>query len=297
MDLRSVKPGIAAGSQMPLFMVDPVTGRAITPMGWTKRGLPIWPMIGGAPDDDSDGDKDDKNSDEDDSEEDDEEDEDSEEDDDDDSDDDDSKRGKKKGNAKAKIKALEEEKDRHFRKAKRANKERDAALAELAALKAKYESGEDEDDEDDNGKTKGKNKDKPKVIVDDSKIREAEAAAQKLRVENAFLRVNEVTWIKPEQALALMLADDDYEVEFDDDGKVDRKSLRAELKRFAKANPHLVKKAEPKDDDKDSDEGDDAPRATASRMNGKRKGSKKSDKELTREQLAKKFPALVNRLN
>jgi hypothetical protein len=288
MDLRSIKPGIAAGSQMPLFMFHPQSGDMVTPMGWTKRGAPIWPVMGGAPDDDGKG----KESEDDDSE-DEEEDDDSEEDDDDskdddsddDSDDDDKDKKGKKANPKAKIKALEEEKDRHFRKARKATKRADALAAELAEMKAKYEP-EDEDDDGEDDKTKGKKKPK----IDDSKIKAAEARAERLAVENAFLRVNEVNWHKPEQALALMMADDDYEIEFDEDGKVDRKSLRVELKRFAKANPHLVKKAEPKDDDDDGDDGGNGQRSTASKMNGKRKGKKGGD--LTREQLAKTFPAL-----
>jgi hypothetical protein len=298
MDLRSIKPGLAAVSH-PLFMIHPQSGDMITPLGWTKRGAPVWPMMGGAPDDDE-GNKgeDDSESDDDDEEDESEEDDDSE--DDDDSDDDDEKGKGKKKNAQAKIKALEEEKDRHFRKFKKANKRAEAAEAALAAMKAKYESADDDDDADeddakDKGKLKGK-KGQSKVPIDDTKVKAAEARAERLAVENAFLRVNVVEWIKPEQALALMMTDDDYDVEFDEDGKVDRKALKAELKRFARENPHLVKpKAAPKDDDK-GEEDDDAQRATASKMNGKRKGSKKTDKELTREQLAKKFPALAGRI-
>lgn len=282
MDLRSIKPGIAAASQMPLFMVHPKTGEMLTPMGYTKRGAPMWPVMGGAEENEGgDDDKDDDKGEEDDDSDEDEDDE-SEDDDDDDSGDDKAK-GK---NAKAKIKALEEEKDRHFKKAKKAKARAEAAEAELAALKAKYEGGEDKSDKD---KDKG-----DKAKPDDAKIRAAEAKAQRLTIENAFLRVNEIPWHRPEQALALMMADDDYEIEFDDDGKVDRKSLRAELKRFAKENPHLVKKAAPKDDE-DGDEGDKGQRSTAPKMNGKRKG-KKQDDTATREQLAKMFPAL-NRMS
>lgn len=290
MDLRSVKPGLAAVSH-PMFMIHPRTGEMITPLGYTKYGKPCWPVMGGAPEDDDSG-KGDDDSDDDSDEDEEDEDEDNDEDEDKDDDGDDEK-AKGKKNPKAKIKALEEEKDRHFRNARKAKKRAETAEAELAAIKAKYENQEN-DDEDDDKDEKGKDKKvKPKVIVDDSKVKAAEAAATKLRVENAFLRVNEVSWIKPEQALALMLSDDDYEIEFDDDGKVDRKSLRAELKRFAKANPHLVKKVAPKDDeDKDADSGGTGQRQSAPQMNGKRKGKKT---EPTRDDLAKKFPAL-NRL-
>lgn len=284
MDLRSIKPGLSAVSMVHPTIVDPETGKPLVAIGVTKRGLPIWPFMGGAPDDDDAGDGDgdgDGDADEDE----DESDEDEDSDDDSDDDDEDKEKGKGKKNLKARVKALEEEKDRHFRKAKKEAKRADAAEAALAELRAKYESGDG--DKDDKGKDE-----KPK---DDSKIKAAEAAAQKLRVENAFLRVNEVEWIKPEQALALMLADDDYEVEFDDDGKVDRKSLKAELKRFAKANPHLVKQPKQSKGDDDSDDAgdDDRQRRTAPNFNGKRKGKGKTAP--TRDELAKKFPAL-NRL-
>jgi hypothetical protein len=284
-DLRSVKPGLSAA---PLFMLHPKTGEMITPLGYGKAGQPWWPVMGGAPEE---GEGDDKDG-EDDSEEEEEDEDDNSGDDndedeqDEDQDDDDDKKGKgkKKGNPQAKIAALTEEKDRHFRKAKKANKLVQTLQSQLDDMKAKYESGND--------KGKGKD-DKDKPPVDDTKIKAAEAKAQRLAVENAFLRVNEIVWIKPEQALALMQSDDDYDIEFDEDGKVDRKSLRAELKRFAKANPHLIKKAAPKDDEDDADEGTKGQRSTAPQMNGKRKGKGKS--EPTRADLAKKFPAL-NRL-
>lgn len=285
MDLRSIKPGLSAVSH-PLFKIHPLTGEMIVPMSYTKTGRPIWPMMGGAPEEgEGGGEKDeDKGGSEDEDEEDDD-DPDNDEDDDEDDDEGDDGKGKKKGNAQAKIKALEEEKDRHFRKARKANKRAEKAEAELAALRAKYESGSTGD--------KGGKDDKDEKPVDDSKIKAAEAKAQRLVIENAFLRVNDVAWIKPEQALALMLSDDDYEIEFDDDGKVDRKSLRAELKRFAKANAHLVKKPAAKDDEEDVDDGSSSQRQTAPQMNGKRKGKTKAAP--TREELAKRFPAL-NRL-
>lgn len=280
MGLRSIKPGIAAASQMPLFMLHPRTGEMMTPLGWTKSGHPIFPAMGGAPEDDSDGDddKDDKDDESDDEDED--KDDDSDEDEDSD-DDEDAEKGKKKGNAKAKIAALTEEKDRHFRKAKKAAKRAEDAEAALAALKAKYESG-------DKDKDKGKTDEKP--TVDDSRVKELEAKIERQAVENAFNAIRDFDWIKPEQAFALMMADDDYDVEFDRDGKVDRKSLKAELKRFARENSHLLKPKKTESKGEEGEEGGSAQGATASTMNGKRKGKK--DEKPTREQLAKKFPAL-----
>lgn len=280
MDLRSIKPGLAAVShQYPLFMIHPRTGETIFPLGYTKNGKPMFPVMGGAPEE-GEGDKDDdKDSDEDESEEDDGEDDDSEDDDDSDEDEDDKSKSKgKKGDKDAKIKALEEEKERHYKKAKKEKARADELEARLKALEEKDLKPEEREQR---AKEEQAKRDKA-----------AEAATSRLRLENAFLRANEIDWVKPEQALTILLGDDDYEVEFDGDGNVDRKSLRAELKRLAKANPHLVKpKAAPKDDDKDDADTDgSAPRATASKMNGKRKG--KGNTGPTREELAKKFPAL-----
>jgi hypothetical protein len=274
MDLRSIKPGMVA---VPLFLYDAKSGRMFTPLGYTKSGSPIWPVAGGAPDDDDGTGKDDKDEKEDPEEEDEDPDEDVDDEDPDD-DEDEAKGKKKKGNPEAKIKALEEEKDRHFKKFKAQKKRADDLESRLKAL-------EDKDLKPEERETRAKEE-------QDRRDQAAAARMSKLNLENAFLKANEIDWVKPEQALAILLADpDEYEVEFDEDGKVDRKSLRVELKRLAKANPHLVKpkKTESKGDDQDGDEGGSAQRATASSMNGKRKGKKDQP---SREQLAKKFPAL-----
>jgi len=282
MDLRSIKPGLSAA---PMVRIHPLTGEPIVPLGVTKHGKPIWPVMGGAPDDDEDKSGDDDKSDDDEDEDDDEDDKEDDDSDDDDSeeeeDDDDKAKGKKKKNAQAKIKALEEEKDRHYKKFKVQKKRADDLEARIKAIEEKD--------------LKPEEKEARRKKEQDEKDSKAEIATQRLRLENAFLRANEINWVKPEQALTILLGDDDYEVEFNEDGTVDRKSLRAELKRLAKANPHLVKKAAPKDDDKGGEDATDngSQRQTASSMNGKRKG-KKDDKP-TREQLAKKFPVL-NRL-
>jgi hypothetical protein len=81
-------------------------------------------------------------------------------------------------------------------------------------------------------------------------------------------------------------------VEFNEDGTVDRKSLRAALRRLAKAKPHLVKKAKSNDADDDDAAGNGGQGQTASSMNGQRKGKKAQP---SRDDLAKRFPAL-NRL-
>lgn len=62
-----------------------------------------------------------------------------------------------------------------------------------------------------------------------------------LRLDNAFLRSNEVTWVNPKHALKLAEAEG-YLEGIIKDGKVDEKALGGKLKEFAKANEHLVKK-------------------------------------------------------
>lgn len=284
MDPRSIQPGLAA-VQHPLFMIHPKTGEMLQPLMWSKAGRPAWPVMGGAPEDEDDnpGDDEDDSEDDDDEDESDEDGDNDSDDDDDDSDEDkDKKKGKKKNPA-ARIKALEEEKDRHFKARKKAERELKAVNERLKAL-------EDKD---------LKPEDKEKRDKEERERREKETSSreQRLRLENAFLKANEIDWVKPEQALAILLADpDEYDVEFDEDGKIDRKSLRAELKRLAKANPHLVKKAKATkaDDDDEDGEGDNSQRQTAPKMNGRNKG--KTKKEPTRAELARKFPAL-NRLS
>ena len=153
----------------------------------------------------------------------------------------------------------------------------------MAALKAKYEKA-------DKGKGKAKDDDDDdKPHPSEAKLKEAEEKLRRQEVKFAFLAVPGYDWVKPEHALTLLLQDDDYDVEFDDDGTVDKKSLKAELKRFARENPHLLK---PKPSKGDADGEDDGkPGATASQMNGNRKGKGKTGQP-NREQLAKKFPAL-----
>lgn len=62
-----------------------------------------------------------------------------------------------------------------------------------------------------------------------------------LRLDNAFLRSNEVTWHNPKHALKLAETEG-YLEGIIKDGKVDEKALGGKLKEFAKANEHLVKK-------------------------------------------------------
>lgn len=297
MGLGHIKPGLpaaqAAGTG--IFhptMTHPKTGEPLEAVYVTKRGVVMWPVMGASPDDDSNDDGGDDDADDD-----------SDDDDDDDSGDDndgDDTDGKK---AKAKIKALEEEKDRHYKRRKKAETERDALKAELEALKAKNGGKKTKpkaDDKNDDADSDDDGDDEEKVTLRKNNEEQA-AELRKAKIENAFLAVqstNKIEWVNPGHVMTLLMADDDYEVEFTDNGNVDRKSLAAELKRFAKANQHLVK-PKPKQSDGDGDkpgDGDDqnnGSNKSGSSMNGQRKG--KGKQAPTREQLAKKYPALNQR--
>lgn len=66
------------------------------------------------------------------------------------------------------------------------------------------------------------------------------AEIAQLRLDNAFLSVNDITWHSKKQALKLA-ASEGYLEGVIKDGKVDEKALAGKLKEFAKANAHLVK--------------------------------------------------------
>lgn len=266
MRLSLIKPGLSAATG--IFhpsLVHPRTGAPLEAVGVGKDGTPWWPILGAAEDDD---DKEDDDKEDDESE-------DDESDDDDDSEDDkaDDDKAKGKKGLNARIKALEDEKDRHYK----ARKKVETELEELRAFKkAKDEEGMSEAD-------------KAKKNAEEISAREAAQAAElgQLKRERAFLVANDITWHDREDALKAIDWD---EVEVSSDGKVDTKSLKAELKRLAKAKPWLVKKSETEDDTDDSDD-DKSKKSSASSMNGKKKGTK----EPTREELAKRFPALNRR--
>jgi hypothetical protein len=71
-----------------------------------------------------------------------------------------------------------------------------------------------------------------------------------LRLQNAFLTANKVTWHDPDTALALAQSKGYLEdVVDEDDGSVDRKALAKALERLSKEHKYLVKGKEKKEDD------------------------------------------------
>jgi hypothetical protein len=115
-------------------------------------------------------------------------------------------------------------------------------------------------------------------------VDESSKTIQTLRINNAFLSANDFTWHDPEDAMRLA---DLSEVEIEEDGTV--VGLKEALKKLAKAKPHLIKKAEVKDD-ADVDDEDKNPSGSAT--NGRRKGGRaKPD----RAALSKTYPVLATR--
>lgn len=277
MDLRSIKPGLPAAD---LFgMVHPRTGEPIVPLGYTKRGVAIWPVLGADDNDDPDDPRftgsDDSDDDDDDS--------------DDDADDDDDTKSKK---TKKSDDDDDDEDPRVVRASRQAARYR-TRLREQEARNAELEKRlraiED--------------KDKKPEDINDRDLTEARSTVDRLTKTNRELTLRlavvttpipNVEWVDVEDTIALAerlgYLDD---LDLDDDGTVDRKALRAALRELAKRKPHLVvKKAGGRESDKDDDEDDETDRRSAPTMNGKRKGKRTT---ADRDALAKRFPVLRSR--
>jgi hypothetical protein len=91
-------------------------------------------------------------------------------------------------------------------------------------------------------------KDKSALEVAERKLTEAQELNTKLTaqvrtqaLENAFLKVNEVTWHDPDDALTAATRLKLLEGVQDDDGEVDMTKLKTALQKLAKAKPHYVK--------------------------------------------------------
>ena len=178
-------------------------------------------------------------------------------------------KGSSGDNPDAKIAALEEEKDRHFR----LRQEAESELDELRKWKKDKEA---------EGQTE--------VEKRDTRIKELEAdnttlqtTLRSLAIENAFLSVNDVEWHNPSRALSLA---DLSDVEVDKNGKADAKAVKAAIEKLAKAEPYLVK---PKSGD-DTDE-DKSKKTTTGVPPARRQGKANTD----RAALDAKYPALRTR--
>lgn len=168
------------------------------------------------------------------------------------------------GDPQAKIKALSEEKDRHYSARTKAEQERDSLAAKLKEFE-------------DAGKTETE-----KVTAERDALK-AEVAAlrqevQQSKLRNAFLTSNDVQWHNPERALALV---DLSTVEIGKDGEPDRGQLKAAIKALAESDSYLVKSSE-----------QPTRQPAPSSPSGSQPARKNTNGELDRAALAAKYPAL-----
>ena len=286
MSQRLIKPGMRPASLA--GRVHPRTGVPLEPVGHLADGTPLWPVLGGDDNDDPNdprftGEGGRHASDDDD-------DEDDEEDDGDDDEEDEKPRRKNKSK-KDDDDDDEEDNPRLARASRQAAKYRKELRAEQARNRELAE------------RVKAiENKDRKPEEVASEELTKARSDVDSLTKTNRelTLKLAVVTtplpgkeWVDIDDTLALaerLGYLDDVEVE--DDGTVDRKSLRAALRELARNKPHLVKASgrgkSTKDDDSDEDT-DDEPRSSAPSMNGKRKGGRGTT---DRAALAKRFPVL-----
>lgn len=255
MRLSLIKPGLSAAAAMR----HPHTGEVLEPLGYTKRGMPIWPVMGASPDDQGDAGDGGQGA----------------------GKDGDAGAGKDgdAGNGhddsveglKARIAALEEEKNRHYGKRTQAEKE----LDELRKFKADLENANKTDLE----------KTQSELATVKADLEALTKVNKDLTIRNAFLSNNKITWHNPDEALRLA---DLSAVEVKADGTVDAKALEAALTNLANKSKHLVKS-----DDGGAGEGNGSGQGSGSEMNGQRKGEKGGDRQPpSREELAKRYPAL-----
>jgi len=299
MSQRLIQPGLSAAG-----LYHPRTALPIEPIGEINGRL-IWPVIGGDETDDPDdprfadgGGPDDE--DDDDSEDD--EDESEDEDDEDDEDEDEKSKSKKKSKKKSKDdddKPVYTEDEMHAvkRRMRKADQRSSRLEEENRALKAqlskkpkpKAKSGSTEDDD----TTGGVDNEELERIKKRNERLEAEVMNTKL--EKAFSRIDlpeGEEWVDLEDAIAAAQRLGLLEDVIEEDGTVDRRSLRAALKELKRRKPHLIRKvSDPDEDEDDNDEDGQRPktRRTASKMNGKRKGK---DSKPDKATLARRFPVL-----
>jgi hypothetical protein len=240
-------------------LLDPRTGQRLRPLGVTPKGRIIWPMLGASPDDPSSPENEDEEG----------------------TDDDNPEGGKSKegdgegdsdksGNPDAKIEDLEQEKERHYRRRKEAEKRAEELERELAELKGK---------------------DTPEQEKLQTKVAELESSNEALtqslresRLQVAFLKDNSYDWHNPGRALSLA---DLSEVEIDDDGKVH--GLKKALDSLAKSDAYLIKE---KGSSKDDKEKDDLPNTGGDSKNPSKKEKSKASQDAEKDKLLAKYPQL-----
>lgn len=243
-------------------LTHPLTGEPIIPVGKRADGRPIWPIMGGAPDDDDTSGSSDKDEDEESNSG------DSDGDDDKDEDEDDDESGSDSDTV---SKA-------DYLKLQKKLKASDRNVRELGD---KLKSREDKDKDD---LTKATDR----VTELEGTLKEQATTISQLRMANAFLTANTHNWHDSDMALEIASSKGYLEDVVDDDGDVDKKALKKALDKLAKEHKYLVKSKSSKEDE-DSDE-DDTKRGPSGQSGPGRTDSK--DKKRRRTELSRRMPAL-----
>lgn len=174
------------------------------------------------------------------------------------------------GDPNAKIVALQDEKDRQYRRRMDAERERDDARRELDKIKGK--------DKDETTKAK------ERALELETQVKNLTASLTGSQLEIAFLKDNTYAWHNPGRALALA---DLSKVEIDNDGTVH--GLKEALEALAKSDPYLIKQ----DDEKNKVKEDKGkPPGTGGSRSGSKQGETKEARDARQSALAAKYPAL-----
>lgn len=111
----------------------------------------------------------------------------------------------------------------------------------------------------------------------------------KLRLANAFLSANTITWNDSDVALEIASSKGYLEDAVSDKGEVDGKELAKALEKLSKDKPYLVKSKD------DSEDEDDEPEPKPSGTSTAGAGKKKSDADARMARLRESLPALGRR--
>jgi hypothetical protein len=204
------------GPIKPRLTVHPLTGETIVPIG-VVGGRPVWPIMGGAPDDPDD-------------------------DPDEDGDPDDSGDGDPDGTDTKKKSTKDGDDDTVSREEFQALLKRMRA-ADKRATKAEKELQEKKDAE--LGDLDRATKQAEEL---QKQVETLQGEVSTLRLQNAFLTANKHKWHDPDTALDLAARHGYLDDAVDDDGEVDKVELGKALDRLAKEKEFLVQKEEKKDD-------------------------------------------------
>lgn len=162
------------------------------------------------------------------------------------------------------------------------------AEADAAALRNKIRLADKRAAEAERKVRELEDKDKGELEVAKRKLEETTAENAKLALqvreqalENAFLKVNDITWHDPDDALTAAQRAKLLDGVQDEDGEVDQTKLKAALQKLAKAKPHYVKSNA--DEDGETKNNGSGPTGTPTGSNRKKPASGAPDEKTLRE--------------